>query len=407
MSEASIKAKAAARRASGKGPQNTSYTTTSGQRVNIVNGVKTYSGGSGSSSTNTTSSPSSQLKALSIALATGSPVPQGVTNNSGQNVGGQVLSRPSDTLAPGVKPYDGPVPYTGTGNAPAPAWATDPTANPTAATAPNSALSQLVPAKTSNADQYFKQLLAAMNPTSAETQTQAEQAAAEQQLRNLQRGQEQTDKNLADQPIAKPFITGQQAAVAQQFGIDRGAVTDRMQTLQQKLANLQAQRQSAIDIAKTGIQYGQNLDAKAQQQYENALAYQQYQDKLAQQAYENNFNAQKYADSQIPKVTTSSAKVPVSSPYVSTPAGGYDSSQGTNYLNIKTADLKQKAKEMFAPAFATSLVTSLTDEQLRFFLNDFTETQNTAQQSIDPVQYLNQWKAAAGIGSSSSSSRSS
>ena len=43
MSAASIKAKAAAKRAAGKGPKNTSYTTADGRGVSIKNGVKTYS----------------------------------------------------------------------------------------------------------------------------------------------------------------------------------------------------------------------------------------------------------------------------------------------------------------------------------------------------------------------------
>jgi hypothetical protein len=43
MSAASIKKKAADRRAAGKGPKNTSYTTADGKGVRIKNGVKTYS----------------------------------------------------------------------------------------------------------------------------------------------------------------------------------------------------------------------------------------------------------------------------------------------------------------------------------------------------------------------------
>lgn len=378
-----------------KSNQNTSYTTASGQKVSIKNGVKTYSGGSSGGSSSSGSSGgggvSSALKALSISLAKGAPVPEGVKNNSGQNVGGQVLSRPSSTLAPGVKSYDGPVPYTGTGNATPPAFTTQPTANSTPQTNPG-----LTPPGQSNTGTYFKQLLSFLSPSKAETDVQSEQAKAEQELRNLNRGQQQANRNIADQPIAKPFVTGQQAAIAEQYGIDRGGVTDRMQTLQQKLANLQSQRQSAIDVTKTGLDYGKYQDSQAQQSYQNQIAEQKYQDQLAQQQYENQFAQQKYATQNSPVTKQTSITPPTNS----VPQGGYDSSQGTNYLSIKTADLKQKAKQMFAPAFATSLVTSLNDEQLRFFMNDFTETQNTAQQSINPEQYLNEWKAAAGIGGS-------
>lgn len=256
----------------------------------------------------------------------------------------------------------------------------------------------------SNVDRYYQDLLKSMQPSKDERRVQDEQADAERELRNLNRGQALTNRNLADQPIAKGFITGQQNAVEQRYAIDRGGVSDRMQTLQQKLANLQARRQSAIDIAKTGFQYGQYQDQLAQQQYQRQLQEKQYQDRLKQQEFENQLAQQKLVPKTtvVPKTTPSSISPPTSS----VPTGGYDSSQGTNYLTLKTNDLKTKAKQMFSPAFSTSLINDLTDEQLRLFLNDYTQQQNSLQTSLDPAMYLNEWKAAAGIGKTKTSSRS-
>lgn len=193
-------------------------------------------------------------------------------------------------------------PYQGTGNPTPPVWATAPAASGIGA----EQLGQS-PALPSNVAPAQQALLQALQTTGAEQSVQTEQQKAEQELRNLQRGQDQTNKNIADQPIAKPFITGQQAAVAQQYGIDRGAVNDRMLTLQAKLANLQAQRQSSIDVAKTRLDFAKYQDSQAQQQFQNQatlaqqqLAYQQYQDKLKQQEYENTTSAAQQAfDNQI------------------------------------------------------------------------------------------------------------
>jgi len=190
-----------------------------------------------------------------------------------------------------------PTPYQGTGNAPSPAWVTAPQAAPNEQTQGAG--------QTSAASPYIQQLMAAMKTSSAEQNVMDQQTQADQELRNLQRGQDQTNKNLADQPIAKPFITGQQASVAQQYGIDRGGVQDRMQTLQAKLANLQAQRQSSIDVAKVGVDYGYNQDKLTQQSYENQQALarqqqaqQQYADQQAQQQYENTTRASQYTNQQ-------------------------------------------------------------------------------------------------------------
>jgi len=204
--------------------------------------------------------------------------------------------------SPGGPVADNTVYNQGTGNAPAPAWASNPLANSQGDTQSG----QYSPGNgQSNASPYFQQLMAALKTTSQETDVQNQQTEQENQLRNLNRGQDQTNANLANQPIAKPFVTGQQASVAQQFGIDRGAVTDRMQTLQAKLANLQSQRQSSIDVARIGLDQGKYQDSQNQQffQNQNTLAQQQrqqmqYTDQQTQQQLENTRSDSRYADSQ-------------------------------------------------------------------------------------------------------------
>lgn len=363
---------------------------------------KSTSGGSSSSGA------SDQLKALSIALAKGAPVPGGtkqdVFDSSGsrtgatRDVGGQVVSRPSPTLDPSVKPYDGPVPYTGQGNPTPPAWATEPQAKQQAAVQSF--------AQPSRAESYYQQLLSFLSPSKEETDVQKQQAEREKQLRNLETGQMQAERNIADQPIAKPFVTGQQAAVAQQYGIDRNVIGNQMQTLQQRLANLQSRRQSALDVAKTGYEYGKYQDQLARQQQQDQLTERKYQDQLAQQEYENQLAMQKLTQQTVPKTVTSRTSSGVTSAPRNIPEGGYDSSGGMNFITAKSNDVKEKVQEMFAPEFTTKLFLDLTDEQLRLFLNDYTTQQNMSQMSIIPENYLNDWKAAAGIGGSKSSSRS-
>jgi len=261
--------------------------------------------------------------------------------------------------------------------------------------------------QTSGADAYYKSLMDSMKQSDEETKLQDQQGALDSELRNLNQGQGVMNRNIKDQPISMGFITGQQNAVEERYGLQRQDVGNRQQTLQQKLANLQSKRQSAIDVAKVGVDYGQSKDTMLnnanQQNYTNAQNINAYNAGLYQQNYQNMTQASQYADkfTQSQQGTQSQKGTQSSSPSV--PQGGYDSSQGFDFMRAKTADLKTRAQSMFASSFATSLMTTLTDEQLRLFLNDFTETQNQSRQSLEPAGYLSQWKQAAGIGQKSSS----
>lgn len=254
---------------------------------------------SGSSSNSSSASP--QLKALSIALATGSPVSKGVRDNSGNDVGGRVLSRPSDTLAPDVNAYDGPVQYSGDSlTSPRvnnPGTATGATGFNTGQPTPY----QSTP-NTTKSDSFYQSLLGFLKPSTEESNVASQQSALDAELRNTNQGQDEMNRNIKDQPIALPFITGQQNAVEERYALRRGDIGNRQQTLQAKLANLQARRQSSIDVAKTGLDYAQNQESNAQktarQQYEDSVNQSRYNDSQTQQQYQNTTNASQYQDKQ-------------------------------------------------------------------------------------------------------------
>jgi hypothetical protein len=216
----------------------------------------------------------SSLRDLSIALANGNKVSQSQVNS-------------------------GSLPNTGTAE------------NPNVANIPNyealvaarnaaSAPRSYTPASApSNADSYYKSLISSLSPTSAENALQDQQTALDSTLRNLNQGQGVMDANIEDQPIALPFIVGQQKAVEQRYALQRGDIQNQQQTTQQKLANLQARRQSAIDISKAGLDYANQQDSRnaaaSQQAIQNAFAERQFAAQQAQQQYTNQTNATQQA----------------------------------------------------------------------------------------------------------------
>lgn len=74
-------------------------------------------------------------------------------------------------------------------------------------------------------------------------------------------------------------------------------------------------------------------------------------------------------------------------------------SDGVNFdfMDVKMSDVKTQVKSTFRQDFANRLITELTDEQLRLFMNDFMEAQRQAGQSLNPEQYYAEWRAAAGL----------
>ena len=76
----------------------------------------------------------------------------------------------------------------------------------------------------------------------------------EGQLNALESREEQLLADIRKQPISAGFLSGQSAAVQRQFAIDRNALQREKQTLISQLANLQAQRASALDVSKFQLQ---------------------------------------------------------------------------------------------------------------------------------------------------------
>lgn len=76
-----------------------------------------------------------------------------------------------------------------------------------------------------------------------------------------------------------------------------------------------------------------------------------------------------------------------------TPSVGID----TDFLDARMSDVKAKVKATFSQDFANRLITELTDEQLRLFMNDYIEASNQSKQSLNPEQYYLEWRSAAGL----------
>lgn len=85
-------------------------------------------------------------------------------------------------------------------------------------------------------------------------------------------------------------------------------------------------------------------------------------------------------------------------PTTTTPPGGIDFTGGFNPISAKASDLKEQVRKTFAPEVANKIITELTDEQLRLFMQDFIDFQNQTQQSMaDPLSFYEEWKNALGI----------
>lgn len=69
----------------------------------------------------------------------------------------------------------------------------------------------------------------------------------------------------------------------------------------------------------------------------------------------------------------------------------------TDFLKLSTNDLLVQAKKMFAPEFANQVINDLTNEQLKLFLNDYTEKTNQSAMSIPPESFYQEWRASAGL----------
>lgn len=109
----------------------------------------------------------------------------------------------------------------------------------------------------SSADDYERQIQSLSQISPAEAQ-------AKNELNTLQANSTQGQFNVSQQPIAQSFVSGQQAAMQTQANIAQ-------QPLQARLALAQAQRQTSLDAAQSGLTYalGQNIALPYGAQYIN------------------------------------------------------------------------------------------------------------------------------------------
>jgi len=200
---------------------------------------------------------------------------------------------PKLTPLPSATPMNTPTPQS-------PTAAPLPTA-PTPTALPNAPQLAPIPPNTytsPDVSPYFQQYqaLLKMSPQEEESQTQLNQL-------NASRNQSMVD--LEGQPIAIPFITGQQAAVNKQFELSK-------LPLQNQLALAQGKRQGELTAAGAQLDFvkyqadaalqqrKQQLDellasnSITQQQYQNELQKAQLENEQKQQEFENQFSTAQY-----------------------------------------------------------------------------------------------------------------
>lgn len=95
-------------------------------------------------------------------------------------------------------------------------------------------------------------------PTDAEVQAMNDLDAAQSRLRNINASEQLGLSGIEQKPIALEFQTGQKAALQKQAAALAQAAGAEGETLAQKLARLQAQRTSNLDVNKTLLSNAQN-----------------------------------------------------------------------------------------------------------------------------------------------------
>jgi len=95
-------------------------------------------------------------------------------------------------------------------------------------------------------------------PTDAEVQAMNDLDAAQSRLRNINASEQLGLSGIEQKPIALEFQTGQKAALQKQAAALAQAAGAEGETLAQKLARLQAQRTSNLDVNKTLLSKAQN-----------------------------------------------------------------------------------------------------------------------------------------------------
>ena len=145
----------------------------------------------------------------------------------------------------------------------------------------------------SSLSQAEESLKAKLVPSAQENTTQSQLDALLAQQAGVSASRDLGIQAVGEQPIAMPFITGQQAAITGRAATQLGALGAQAVPLQQQLARAQAQRQSAIDVSKFELERqdaARTTEAKLAEQSRQAalesgkIAEQQRQFNITQQS---------------------------------------------------------------------------------------------------------------------------
>ncbi len=135
-----------------------------------------------------------------------------------------------------------------------------PTVSPTTPVTPTAPVAPVVSDTQTKLDELYKTIIGSIKPSETETKTAEQLAQTNQAMR-------EGLLNTENQVIPMEFITGQQASISK-------AGTNKAQTLQDQLTNLQTQRNAnlAAATAGAGILGTKQTTDTAQREFENTLA---------------------------------------------------------------------------------------------------------------------------------------
>ena len=336
------------------------------------------------------------LKDLSIALAKGAPVPAGTKNNKGEDVGGTVQSKPSPTLAPSVQPYQAP-----TKNI-TPTIKFDPAESATRINNFNAALNVAV--STARAERQDKTLdfLKGVVPPGALPATSFAGVlnAFDASSGPLESSLISSASGFAQEQERNRFDIAQQEFQLQKDAQDAAeAARNTIRDLALSVGTAggdQASVDSILALAESGDIDSAISAAAAALSSQSKEEIRQIGSNLVKVDDDGNVEVLFSADAQKAASRTTSGGGGGGTTS-SVPRSSVDISGGINPIKSKMADVKTQVKEMFATGFANKIISELTDEELRLFMQDYIDVTNELQASIDPESFYTEWKASLGI----------
>lgn len=129
--------------------------------------------------------------------------------------------------------------------------------------------------------QTYDTLKAQMAQSPEEEQTQRLLDEITSRQANLKSGEYASSAEVANKPIAMPYITGQQAAIGRQYAALNLAESSKAVPLEAKLAALQAKRAAATEVSKLDLQREKDLRAEASTASKEAAEAAQFEKEFA------------------------------------------------------------------------------------------------------------------------------